>query len=103
MRSPDNERRPRRAAEGDEKITGGRSTVESTELDAILHRTDHALVVLRGLRNGGTRRRVFYSLSSAQSALARAEAAGVPASVHLVRLVPVPFVALDELDGGVQR
>lgn len=74
-------------------------TDESTDWAELVQRADHALVVLTGLRRGGTRRNVYFSLPSAQAALARAAARGVAASVTLVRLVPVPFVALDEFDG----
>ena len=79
------------------KITGGRSTDESTLP------LDHALLVTRTIRGGGIRRRVLFSLPSAQAAVARAEAAGHTATITLVQLVPVGHVDLDELEGGGTR
>ena len=60
-----------------------------------------ALVVLAGLANGGTRRRVMFSLPNAQRAVDRTHTRGLPASLHLVRLAPVDLdpAALDELGG----
>ncbi|WP_155892993.1 hypothetical protein [Intrasporangium chromatireducens] len=58
---------------------------------------DHALVVLAGIRNGGTRRRVYFNLPSAHLAVERAHRRGLPASLHLVRLLPVPMADLDSL------
>jgi hypothetical protein len=63
-------------------------------------RADHALVVVAGIANGGTRRRVYFNLPSAHLAVERAHRRGLRASLHLVRLVPVPMAALDELGGG---
>ena len=61
----------------------------------------HALVVLSGMANGRTRRHVYLNLPSAQLAVERAAARGLPASLHLVRLVPVPLVMLEDLPADV--
>lgn len=83
---------------------GGRSTgVESTDVAALVQRADYALLVLSGLRNGGTRRNVYFSLPSAQAALDRAARRGVPASLTLVRFTPSGHVRLDELPEAVAR
>lgn len=58
---------------------------------------DHALLVTRTIKGGGVRRRVMFSLPSAQAAVARAESAGHMATITLVRLQPVGHVDLDEL------
>lgn len=60
----------------------------------------HALLVTRTIRGGGIRRRVMFSLPSAQTAVTRAEAAGHTATLTLVRLQPVGHVDLDDLGGG---
>lgn len=71
---------------------------------------DHALLLTRTIRGGGVRRRVLFSLPSAQAAVVRAESAGHTATITLVRLQPVGHVVLADLDvdvdvhdGGGQR
>ncbi|MFF5323942.1 hypothetical protein ACFY2Y_09460 [Janibacter hoylei] len=59
-----------------------------------------ALLVTTGLRGGGVRRRVVFTVGAATRALDLAAARGVPASVALVRLEPVERVNLDGLGGG---
>ena len=59
---------------------------------------DHALLLTRTIRGGGVRRRVMFSLPSAQAAVVRAEAAGHTATLTLVRLQPVGHIDLDELE-----
>ena len=83
------ERRPRRGAASNLNLTPD-STVP----------LDHALLVTRTIRGGGIRRRVMFSLPSAQTAVARAEAAGHTATLTLVRLQPVGHVDLDDLQLG---
>ena len=78
------------------KITGGRSGDQTTDLDALLQRADHALLLVRGIKGGGTRRRVMFSLPHAHRALGTARAQGYPASLALVRLLPVGHVDLNE-------
>ena len=80
------------------KITGGRSGDQSTDLDAMLHRADHALLLVRGIKGGGTRRRVMFSLPHAHRALETARSQGYPASLALVRLLPVGHVDLEAVD-----
>lgn len=58
-----------------------------------------ALLVVSGLRGGGVRRKVVFTLGAALRALDLAAARGVPASVALVRLQPVERVDLDG-EGG---
>lgn len=79
------------------KITGGRSADDSTDLEALTARADHALLVTRVIRGGKVRRRILLSLDAAERAADRAEAAGHPATITLVRLLPVGHVDLDEL------
>ena len=64
---------------------------------SLAEKADHALVVLAGIRNGGTRRRVYFNLPSAHLAVERAHRRGLPASLYLVRLTPVPIADLDSL------
>lgn len=89
MTVPNEERRPRQGAASNLNLTPD-STVP----------LDHALLVTRTIRGGGVRRRVLFSLPSAQAAVARAESAGHVATITLVRLRPVGHVNLDELEGG---
>lgn len=58
-----------------------------------------ALLVVTGLRNGGVRRKVVFTIAAALRALDLAAARGVPASVALVRLQPVERVDLDGIGG----
>lgn len=60
---------------------------------------DHALLLTRTIRGGGVRRRVLFSLPSAQAAVVRAESAGHAATITLVQMRPVGHVDLDELEG----
>lgn len=92
MKVQNEERRPRQGAASNLNLTSD-STVP----------LDHALLMTRTIKGGGVRRRVMFSLPSAQAAVARAEAAGHTASLQLVRLVPVPFVAVDEFEAVSSR
>lgn len=79
------------------KITCGRSEFESTgsaAIESALTRGDMALLVVTGLRGGGVRRKVVFTIAAALRCLDLAAARGVPASVALVRLAPVERVAL---------
>ena len=83
------------------KITGGRSGNQSnTDIAGLLHRADYALLVVSGLRRGGTRRTFYFSLPSALKAMDRAASRGVDASIALVKFSPVGHVDLDGLGGG---
>ena len=93
-----NESRPQAAIPEAAKTFRG-VTSDSTDPAVLLARTDHALLVTRTIRGGGVRRRVMFSLPSAQAAVIRAEAAGHPATITLVRLLPVGHVDLDGLGG----
>lgn len=92
--------RPPVCSRGDvQKINGAtRSRTDSSRsagVDAALERADMALLVTTGLRGGGVRRRVVFTVGAATRALDLAAARGVPASVALVRLEPVERVDLD--------
>lgn len=93
-----NESRPQAAIPEAAKSFGG-DYGKSTDLTAHLARVDHALLVTRTIRGGKVRRRILLSLDAAQRAAERAEAAGHPATITLVRLLPVGHVGLDELGG----
>lgn len=96
--SDQTKRNPRPGTEGDAEQSGGRCcTPDSSDLTAVLHRVDHALLVTRSIRGGKVRRRILLSLDAAQRAADRAESAGHPATITLVRLLPVGHVDLDEL------
>lgn len=61
-----------------------------------------AVLVVRELVNGGTRRTVVRSLNTAEKHVERAHAAGCAAELRLVRLVPVELTdaAAASLEGG---
>lgn len=83
-----------------QKINGPtRSSTKTSDLDAALQRSDMALLVVTGLRNGGVRRKVVFTIAAAMRALDLAANRGVPASVALVQLQPVGHVDLDG-EGG---
>lgn len=95
---PSKRNRPGRATEAIPKTF---VRVESSLAD----RAAFALVVLAEMSNGQVRRRVMFSLPNAQRAVERTRARGLSASLHLVRLLPVPMadldsLALDELGGA---
>lgn len=90
-------RNPEAAILGAPEITcGAGSDANSTR--ALADRAAYAIVVLAGMRNGGSRRRVFSNLPNAEKAVERCTGRGLPASLHLVRLLPVPMADLDSLD-----
>lgn len=94
------ESRPMRGRQSEN--TGGRSGSNATGTAAIesaLTHGDMALLVVSGLRGGGVRRKVVFTLGAALRCLELAAARGVPASVALVRLAPVERVDLDG-EGG---
>ena len=97
-----NESRPQAAIPGAAKSFGG-DYPQSTDPSTVLARADHALLVTRQIKGGKVRRRIMLSLDSAQRAAARADAAGHPAAITLVRLQPVGHIDLDDLEGGGQR
>lgn len=84
------ERRPRQGAASNLNLTSDSSLP-----------LDHALLLTRTIRGGGLRRRVMFSLPSAQVAVARAESAGHVATLTLVQLRPVGHVDLDDIGGGL--
>lgn len=93
------EERPPVCSRGDvQKINGAtRSRTDSSRsagVDAALERADMALLVVAGLRNGGTRRKIVFSIAAATRALDLAARRGVPATVALVQLTPVGRVDL---------
>lgn len=92
MKVQNEERRPRQGAASNLNLTS----------DSTLP-LGHALLVTRTIRGGGVRRRVMFSLPSAQVAVARAESAGHTATLTLVQLRPVGHVALGELEAGGSR
>lgn len=94
------ESRPGRGRQSEN--TGGRSASHGTgsaAIESALTRGDMALLVVSGLRGGGVRRKVVFTIAAAMRALDLAAARGVPASVALVRLAPVERVDL-EVEGG---
>lgn len=101
MTTPHNEVRPRRTEGDDVNLIGWRAASESTDLTAALARADYALLVVSGLRNGGTRRSFYFSLPSALKALDRAASRGVVASITLVKFTPAGHLDLHDL--GVRR
>lgn len=87
--------------EGGARNPGEKFTPDSTgsaSIAACLERADMALLVVTGLRNGGVRRKVVFTVGAALRALDLAAARGVPASVALVRLQPVERV--DNIGGA---
>lgn len=99
--SDQTEKRP--AGNGAASWNGLSSTAKSSrpaDLSAALERADMALLVVTGLRNGGVRRKVVFTIAAALRALDLAAARGVPASVALVRLQPVERVDLDGIGGA---
>lgn len=82
------------------KNTGGRSETSLGDVAGLLHRADYALLVVSGLRNGGTRRSFYFSLPSALKAMDRAASRGVTASITLVKFTPTGHVDLDSIGGA---
>ena len=92
-----NESRPQAAIPEAAKSFGG-DYDQSTDLEALTARADHALLVTRVIRGGKVRRRILLSLDAAERAADRVVAAGYPPpTITLVRLLPVGHVDLDEL------
>ena len=65
--------------------------------------TGHVVRVVATLRNGQVRAQHYTNLPAAIRATERAEARGCTAVMSLCRVVPVPYVHLDELQGGECR
>lgn len=82
------------------KNTGGRSETQSTNLAARARRHDHGVLVLAERKDGVVTSQVYSNLPAAETKVWRTRERGLSASLVLVRIVPVPHVALDELDGG---
>ena len=87
-----NESRPQAADLRAAKSFGGDTHILATQA---LERADMALLVVAGLRNGGTRRKIVFSIAAATRALDLAARRGVPATVALVQLTPVGRVDLE--------
>lgn len=97
-------RNPRGLTGGDAEQSGGRCcTSHSSDLAARARRHDHGVLVLAERRDGIVTSQVFADLAAAERKVWRTRERGLSASLALVRLVPVPFVALDDLEGGGQR
>lgn len=90
-----------------ERRPGGAAQV-SLEDDPILSRTrrhDHALMVLAERADGIVVTQLYQHLTAAERRVRRTRERGLAASMHLVRLTPVPWtaavdLALDEIGGG---
>lgn len=82
---------PRRETEGDHvnAWAGTSDSTGSAPLSAALERADMALLVVTGLRGGGVRRKVVFTVGAAQRCLDLAAARGVSGRVALVRLAPL--------------
>lgn len=99
MLSPHEERRPARS----EAANPGRPPVNK---NGSILRADSppllAVLVVRELVNGGTRRTVVRSLSTAEKHVARAHAVGCAAELRLVQLVPMELTpaAVSSLEDG---
>lgn len=110
----DKERRPNLAAETASKTFPG-VTADSTDPAAFAHRATRAEVERRADMTGYVVRAVmttthgvvkvqhYASLHAAVKAQERAERRGCLCSLTLCRVVPVPGVLLDELEGGECR
>ena len=94
-----NEVSPRQYAEGDH-VNAWAGTSKDSGIASLLHRADYALLVVSGLRNGGTRRSFYFSLPSALKAMDRAASRGVTASIALVKFTPAGHLDLDSIGGA---
>ncbi|MGN7247096.1 hypothetical protein ACTHQ1_05095 [Janibacter anophelis] len=74
-----------------------------TDLAARARRHDHGVLVLATRKDGIVTSQVFADLAAAERKVWRTRERGLSASLTLVRIVPVPHVALDELEGGERR
>ena len=88
----------------------GAATQSLSEDNAILSRArrhDYAVLVLAERADGIVVSQVYQHLGAAERRVRRTHERGLAASVHLVRLVPVPWTAgvdltLDDLVGGAR-
>ena len=93
----------------EERRPGGAAQV-SLEDDPILSRArrhDHALMVLAERADGIVVTQLYQHLTAAERRVRRTRERGLAASMHLVRLTPVPWTAavdlpLDDLVGGAR-
>lgn len=102
MTHRDKERRPNLAAEAASKTFPG-VTADSTDLARRARRHDYAVRVVSQRRDGVLVTAFYSNLPAAEAKVLRTRERGLMASLSLVRLVPVPFVMLDELEGGECR
>ena len=90
-----NERRPRQATEGVEKIkAGSRSTSNDSDLAARARRHDYAVRVVSERRDGVLVTQVMTNLPAAEAKRARTLARGLRCELHLVRITPVGLTPL---------
>lgn len=99
MRRRQRERRPA----GNQAAT--QSLIEDTDILSRARRHDHALLVVAERADRVVTTQVFMSLEAAERKVARTHERGLVASMHLVKLTPVPWTAgvdltLDDLVGG---
>lgn len=84
------------------QLVGAASTVQYSDLAARARRHDHGVLVLSERRDGVVTSQVFADLTAAERKVWRTRERGLSASLALVRIMPVPFVDLDELGGGTR-
>lgn len=82
---------------------GASSGSNYTDLAARARRHDHGVLVLAERKDGSVVSQVYSNLPAAERKVWRTRERGLSASLTLVRIVPVPHVALDELEGGERR
>lgn len=92
--------RPQSKTEGD-RVNAWAGTSKDSDIAGLLQRADYALLVVSGLRNGGTRRSFYFSLPSALKAMDRAASRGVTASIALVKFTPAGHLDLEDIGGGL--
>ncbi len=99
MRRPNGERRPA----GNQAAT--QSLIEDTDILSRARRHDYAVVVLAERADGIVVSQVYQHLAAAERRVRRTHERGLVASMHLVKLTPVPWTAgvdltLEDLVGG---
>ena len=98
----ENESRPGAAIPEAAQSLGG-DYGDSTDLARRARRHDYAVRVVSQRRDGVLVTQFYSNLPAAEAKVLRTRERGLMASLSLVRLVPVPFVMLDELEGGECR
>ena len=84
------------------------SLIEDTDILSRARRHDYAVVVLAERADGIVVSQVYQHLAAAERRVRRTHERGLVASMHLVKLTPVPWTAgvdltLDDLDEEAKR